>query len=94
MDNKNGTTYTEAAIFVSTQGPFMGEYIAACASDSCGYLGKLCKSHTFSDTADGPLVCVERMYSRSGLFINKYPHRGELCFFAASVQPLICSYRW
>jgi len=33
-------TYTEAAIFRAINGEFTGEYVAACAQNTCGYLGK------------------------------------------------------
>jgi hypothetical protein len=40
MDGYGPRAYTEAAIFVATMGQFVGEYIAACARDRCGYLSK------------------------------------------------------
>jgi hypothetical protein len=33
-------TYTEVAIFRAVDGNFLGEYVAACANDRCGYLGE------------------------------------------------------
>jgi hypothetical protein len=32
---------TETAIYIARSGEFAGQYVAGCASDSCGYLGKL-----------------------------------------------------
>jgi hypothetical protein len=32
--------YIEAAIFLSTSGHHSGEYIASCAQERCGYIGK------------------------------------------------------
>lgn len=32
--------FVEAAIFVATEGPLIGEYIAACAKGSCSYIGE------------------------------------------------------
>ena len=31
---------TESAIYVAVEGEFWGEYVAGCAADRCGYLGK------------------------------------------------------
>jgi hypothetical protein len=36
-----GTGFIETAIFVATSGPYVGQYIAACARGRCGYLGEL-----------------------------------------------------
>ena len=38
-----GTSYTESAIYlnVAIDSPYFGEYMAGCASGTCGYLGKL-----------------------------------------------------
>jgi hypothetical protein len=36
-----GSDYTESAIYVPIGGEFVGEYVAACATDSCGYMCKL-----------------------------------------------------
>jgi hypothetical protein len=33
--------YTEASIFVPAEGPFSGEYVAACAHGNCRYWGEL-----------------------------------------------------
>lgn len=32
-------SYTETAIFRALDGPYAGEYVASCASGSCGYMG-------------------------------------------------------
>jgi hypothetical protein len=53
-----GNVYTETAIYISTDGPYSGEFVAGCASDSCGYL-----------------VGIERMYTKRGLLLKKYPPR-------------------
>jgi hypothetical protein len=37
--------YTESAIFRSANGEFIGEYVAACAADRCGYFGKTIVIH-------------------------------------------------
>jgi hypothetical protein len=34
------TRYTECAIFRSVHGEYAGEYVAGCASSSCGYQGR------------------------------------------------------
>jgi hypothetical protein len=33
-------TYTESAIYIARDGPYAGEYVTGCVSDSCGYLSK------------------------------------------------------
>jgi hypothetical protein len=35
-----GCGYTETAIYVALEGPNANEYIAGCATDTCGYLSK------------------------------------------------------
>jgi hypothetical protein len=39
---RDQAVFTEAAIFISTSGPFSGEYVAQCAKGECGYLGQSC----------------------------------------------------
>lgn len=34
-----GTLYSECIIYMSVEGVRVGEYIAACATERCGYLG-------------------------------------------------------
>lgn len=34
------TTGTEAAMFFETTGPYSGEFVAKCAKNSCGFLGR------------------------------------------------------
>lgn len=36
----SGSVYTESVMFVAISGEFAGEYVAACAADSCNYLSK------------------------------------------------------
>jgi hypothetical protein len=36
---KDQAVYTEVAVFISTSGPFSGQYVAQCAKGKCGYLG-------------------------------------------------------
>lgn len=38
--NGVGNFYVESAIHMAVEGQYAGEYVARCASDSCGYLGK------------------------------------------------------
>ena len=33
--------FVEAAIYMAVTGAFAGEYVARCAQNECGYLGKL-----------------------------------------------------
>lgn len=32
--------YTESAMYLAPHGPYAGEYVAGCASEHCGYIGK------------------------------------------------------
>ena len=34
-----GGRYTESAVFLALDGKYTGEYVAGCASDTCGYIG-------------------------------------------------------
>lgn len=34
------SAFTEAAVFMVVRGRFSGKYVAACAQEKCGYLGK------------------------------------------------------
>jgi hypothetical protein len=43
-----GGEYTEAAIYKPTGGDFSGEYIAACHTESCGYIGEPLIVHSSS----------------------------------------------
>jgi hypothetical protein len=36
----NNASYAETAIYIAKDGPYSGEYVVGCASDSCGYLSK------------------------------------------------------
>jgi hypothetical protein len=36
----NGIGFTESSIHLAESGPYRGEYVAGCLSDSCGYLSK------------------------------------------------------
>jgi len=38
--NFGGVTFTESSIHVAVQGDYAGEYVAGCATNSCGYLSK------------------------------------------------------
>jgi hypothetical protein len=37
--------YTESAVYLAPQGPYVGEYVAGCALERCGYIGKFNFSH-------------------------------------------------
>lgn len=37
---RDGPEFVESAMFMVDFGPFAGQYVAACAEDRCGYLGK------------------------------------------------------
>jgi hypothetical protein len=32
--------YIESAFYMATEGPYFGEYVAACTSNHCGYLSE------------------------------------------------------
>jgi len=75
-------TFTEAAIYVPTQGRYAGQYVAACARGTCGYFGEYC--HAFNQTIDYDNllttlcpVWFERFYGKRGLPIRRYPLRGK-----------------
>jgi hypothetical protein len=47
--------YTESAIYIAVKGQYSGEYVAGCASDSCGYLSE---SAFFFDPMSDYLCCT------------------------------------
>ena len=51
-DTGDRTAYVEAAIFVPLTGEFTGEYIATCASDSCGYWSEFFPSNGLKRKVD------------------------------------------
>jgi hypothetical protein len=71
------TAYTEASIFVAIVGPCIGKYVAACATGQCRYWGKFCV-HVIEQRSSDPLhtaVCIEKLYARVGLLVNRFPKR-------------------
>jgi hypothetical protein len=38
--NFGSVTFTESIIYVAVQGDYAGEYVAGCATNSCGYLSR------------------------------------------------------
>ena len=38
--NPTGPDFVEAAIYLATSGTYVGQYVASCAKDNCGYLGE------------------------------------------------------
>jgi hypothetical protein len=72
------TAYTETAILLCTEGQFVGEYIATCANDRCGYFGKVSSTSVSSyfSLMFYP-VCLERMYDRSSLHVRRYSLRSK-----------------
>jgi len=54
----------------------MGEYVAGCASEHCGYISEFNSSKEGCKTDCLYQVCIERMYTKIGLLIGKYPVRG------------------
>lgn len=77
-----GAVYTESAVYIAHSGPYTGEYVAGCATGSCGYLGESIthsKSHLMA--ADSfPPVPFEHLHEQQALMTCKYPRRGRcLC---------------
>ena len=40
LADENGPDFVEAAIYMATIGPYIGQYVISCANDKRGYLGK------------------------------------------------------
>jgi hypothetical protein len=80
--NPTGPDFVEAAIYLATSGTYAGEYVASCATDNCGYLGKFrCLPAVGLLVLDvvmliRELVPMERFYTQPGLYIREYPVRG------------------
>lgn len=73
------TPYTESAIYMSTHGPYSGEYLIACAAGRCGYLSR---SNVFVSIILEALIEVlqvflDRMFGKGGLILGQYPVRGK-----------------
>jgi hypothetical protein len=69
--------FTEAAIYLTTNGRYQGEYVAECAKSRCGYLGQsrfpLLKQALNLHHHPVPL---ERMYPMRGVPVKEYLLRG------------------
>jgi hypothetical protein len=76
-----GTRYIESAIYLANDGPYIGEYVAGCASDTCGYIGKpvfeLPKFGRLLTAFLPHIVCIERLYTKMGLYLQRYPMRSK-----------------
>jgi hypothetical protein len=68
--------FIESAMYIASVGPFTGMYLASCARDRCGYMGKLPR-HTIVNTfALMTSVVMDHLYNKS-VHIKKYPRRGR-----------------
>jgi hypothetical protein len=75
--NTRGPGFTETAIYVAVRGPYAGEYVAGCATDTCGYLSKSFYMHTegYNPSEATWTVNLERLYALRGLLVRRYPVR-------------------
>lgn len=80
--NAAGAEYSESDVYLAVDGDFWGEYVASCAADRCGYLGKSDSTSFYvqysSDRIFLYLVGIERMYGKPDLLSKSYPARREL----------------
>jgi len=94
-----GSRYTESAIYLASAGQYSGEFVAGCASGSCGYLSMTASP---SDAFGRALlmltsaVGLECMYPRRGLLLHR-PLVRRMLFHITSLHlktncsKLICS---
>jgi hypothetical protein len=68
--------FVEAAIFTPVRGRFLGEYVAACAKNKCGYIS-MCPLNKPLPSLTLILALIERIYDRRGVPIRYYPKRGQ-----------------
>jgi hypothetical protein len=69
--------FTEAAIYRATQGQPLGEYVAGCARNACGYFGKPHGFYKWNSLTCVILVYLERIYDKGGVPVRSYPLRGK-----------------
>src|ERR1700733_15182673 len=76
-----GVSYTESAVCLDIDGPYLGEYVVRCATDACGYVGEqhvfFCQLIQYLTITYHP-VPLERMYARMGLHLKRYNVRRTL----------------
>jgi hypothetical protein len=89
--------FVEAAIYSVSKGPLVGQLVASCAQDKCGYFGKsgiMSKSDLLPD-ASWSIVFMGHIFNRRpGLPARSYePRRKLLTFMIAGVTGIygICS---
>lgn len=81
-----GTDYTESMICVIVGGQFSGEYVASCATETCGYSSKSDLVHAWKCIWYTSLkVLMERMYMRIGLLVKRYAFQGKFVPLAISM---------
>lgn len=70
--------YAECDIVIAEDGPYLGEYIATCASRSCGYIGMCDVSDSLTVTYYAQYITtvpLDRLYAQSGLRLRRYTCR-------------------
>ena len=76
--------YTECAMYLAQSGVYSGEYVAGCTFDCCGYLGKTTRHVNLDLKAWFCMldsVSLERLYTRRGLLLERYPVRGKIALW-------------
>jgi hypothetical protein len=90
--HETGGVYTECDISQALDGEYYGEYVARCTYGRCGYLSTWALYfHTIREKLNLDLVGIERMYTRLGLLVDRYPTRGTFDTKTICVMVLIVS---
>jgi len=83
LADENQPDFVEAAIYMATDGPLAGKYVASCARDLCGYFGKPRPNCRLRGTRLSLfrfhfVVNLEQFCDNFSLHINTYPRRGMI----------------
>lgn len=71
-----GVSYTESAVCLDIDDPYLGKYVVCCATGACGYVGEqhfffFCQLIQYLTITYHP-VPLEQMYVRMGLHLKIY----------------------
>jgi hypothetical protein len=77
MMEETNPDFVEAPIYMVSVGPFAGMYVASCARDRCGYIGKFPQLQFMHLTLTRTSVVLDYLYDKIGVPIKNYPRRGK-----------------
>lgn len=74
-------SYVEALVFKRTTGICRGEYVAECATSTCGYMRKLASSKSRREWLTLNSVNVEKFFKKAYVPAMHYPCKGILVVY-------------